>query len=101
MRNRVSLIEDEEQAEQDPLMQSDCAGQDEGCLEADGELSEQSDEDEYVSKGSGGRSRRDNPPQTVDKEHYYDYSPASNTNRPSRQPAMGLAAVNVSTLTGK
>lgn len=87
-RNRVSLIEDEEHSEQNhPLIENGIAANfdDDGReeLDADGELSEQSDE--YVSSTtrSGGGN----------KESYYDFSPAPN--RPSRQPMMG---VNISTL---
>lgn len=83
----VSLIEDEEQAEHDPLMEN---ATDED--EADGEMSEQSDE--YVSNTNGSGDIQRKTKHKGEKEHYYGYSPASN--RPTRQPMMG---VNVSTLT--
>lgn len=60
--------------------------------DADGEMSEQSDA--YISSTtrSGGANNNSNK-LSLDKETYYDFSPAPN--RPSRQPMMG---VNVSTL---
>ena len=88
------MIEDEERgAEQNPLIENGVAANYDDNefeeLDADGELSEQSDE--YVS--STTRSVGNNNKLSMDKESYYDFSPAPN--RPSRQPMMG---VNVSTL---
>lgn len=92
------MIEDEEQSEQDPLMELEnthgngVGVQDEEKeqeTEADGEMS-----DEYISTGNNGEIRRYQHRPT-EKEHYYEFSPISN--RPSRQPMMG---VNVSTLNG-
>ena len=66
--------------------------------DADGEMSEQSDA--YISSttrsgggGCGGGGGNNSNKLSIDKETYYDFSPAPN--RPSRQPMMG---VNVSTL---
>jgi hypothetical protein len=74
----VSLIEDEERAEQDPLMRRNASGREkEADLEADGEMS-----DEYISSGR----------EAVTQEHCLSPVPY----RPG-QPMMG---VNVSTLSG-
>ena len=98
-RNRVSLIEDEQQAEKDPLMACNDDGEaeeeEERESEADAEMSEQSDEYVYGMNGNVVR-RSNNSNNNKEMNNYYGFSPAQN--RPNRQPMMG---VNISTLSGK
>lgn len=96
-RNRVSLIEDEEQEEKDPLMEDGYGGDRDDELEADGEMSENEQGEEEWSEGRRTRPFVQEEAEAADKEHYYGFSPAPNrSNR--RQPMMG---VNVTTLSGE
>ena len=80
-RNRISLLEDEEQqGEIDPLMNYDLEA------EADAEMSEDENEDQNPSSLANGNEAAD----SSDIQNGIAYCP-----RPSRQPFMG---VNVSTL---
>ena len=87
--HRVSLVEHSKQGEDDPLM-------DYGGLDADGELSDQS-EDPHSSRvlTNGAEQEETSVNNRTSVVDFDPYSPNSVQCRPNRQPLMG---VNVSTL---